>query len=65
MNSNYIGIGLLCCILRIFFCVCPSNCISSNRRKMKQKNAKVDVDHTTSLLCADNKRVSIARTEQV
>ncbi|XP_055305702.1 uncharacterized protein LOC129570210 isoform X1 [Sitodiplosis mosellana] len=64
IGPSLIGIGLLCCILRIFFCICPSNCISSNRRKMKQKNAKVDVDHTTSLLCADNKRVSIARTAQ-
>lgn len=59
------GIGLLCCMLRIFFCICPSSCITSKRRKLKQKNAKVDVDHTTSLLCADNKRVLITRSNEV
>lgn len=51
------GIGLIFCILRIFFCVCPSHCISRDRNK---KNAKVDADHRTSLL-RDTKRVSIAR----
>lgn len=55
------GIGLICCILRIFFCICPSHCISSSRRKLKKKNAKVDADHTTSLLRGDSKRVQIAR----
>ncbi|XP_031632361.1 uncharacterized protein LOC116346449 isoform X2 [Contarinia nasturtii] len=64
IGPSLIGIGLLCCILRIFFCICPSNCISSNRRKIKQKNGKIDVDHTTSLLCSDNKRVLIAQSTQ-
>lgn len=59
------GIGLICCILRILFCICPSQCISSSRRKLKKKNAKVDADHTTSLLRGDSKRVSIARGPQV
>lgn len=59
------GIGLLCCMLRIFFCICPSSCITSKRRKLKQKNAKVDIDHTTSLLCSDNKRVHISRSIEV
>lgn len=59
------GIGLVCCLLRIFFCICPSNCISSKRRKLKDKNGKVDADHTTSLLCADNKRISIAKQTEV
>lgn len=60
-----LGIGLLCCMLRIFFCICPSTCITSKRRKLKQKGAKVDVDHTTSLLCSDNKRVHISRSIEV
>lgn len=37
----------------------------SSRRKLKKKNAKVDADHTTSLLRGDSKRVSIARGPQV
>lgn len=56
-----LGIGLICCILRIFFCVCPSHCISSSRKARNKKIAKVDVDHTTSLLRADSKRVQIVR----
>lgn len=59
------GIGLICCILRIFFCVCPSHCISSSRRARNKKIAKVDVDHTTSLLRADSKRVQIVRGPSV
>lgn len=59
------GVGLICCILRILFCICPSQCIMSSRRKLKKKNAKVDADHTTSLLRGDSKRVSIARGPQV
>lgn len=55
------GIGLVCCVLRILFCICPSHCVSSGRRKMNEKNAKVGVDHNTSLLQADNKRVSISK----
>lgn len=65
MFHFHIGIGLICCILRILFCICPSQCITSSRRKLKKKNAKVDADHTTSLLRADSKRVSIARGPQV
>ncbi|KAJ6648459.1 hypothetical protein Bhyg_03688 [Pseudolycoriella hygida] len=59
-----LGVGLVCCILRILFCICPSQCIMSSRRKLKKKNAKVDADHTTSLLRGDSKRVSIARGPQ-
>lgn len=54
-------IGFVCCVLRILFCVCPSSCISSSRRKLKQKNAKIDADHTTSLLRDDSKRIMIAK----
>lgn len=61
----FIGIGLICCILRIFFCVCPSHCISSSRKARNKKIAKVDVDHTTSLLRADSKRVQIVRGPSV
>lgn len=64
IGPSLIVIGLLCCMLRIFFCICPSSCLTSKRRKLKQKNAKVDVDHTTSLLCADNKRVLITRSNE-
>ncbi|XP_055709426.1 uncharacterized protein LOC129805495 isoform X2 [Phlebotomus papatasi] len=59
IGPSLIGIGLICCILRILFCVCPSNCLSS-RRNVEKKNAKIDADHTTSLLRSD-KRVQIAR----
>ncbi|GAB0098415.1 hypothetical protein DMENIID0001_141410 [Sergentomyia squamirostris] len=59
IGPSLIGIGLICCILRILFCVCPSNCFSS-RRNAEKKNAKIDADHTTSLLRSD-KRVQIAR----
>ncbi|XP_059612828.1 uncharacterized protein LOC132259281 [Phlebotomus argentipes] len=59
IGPSLIGIGLICCILRILFCVCPSNCLSS-RRNAEKKNAKIDADHTTSLLRSD-KRVQIAR----
>ncbi|CRK93781.1 CLUMA_CG007308, isoform A [Clunio marinus] len=52
------GIGVIFCILRIFFCVCPSHCISNRERN--KKDAKSDADHRTSLL-HDTKRVSIAR----
>lgn len=51
-------IGLVFCIVRIMFCVCPSHCIS--KRERNKKSAKVDADHRTSLL-GDTKRVSIAR----
>lgn len=55
---SFAAIGLVFCILRILFCVCPSHCIS--QRERNKKNAKVDADHRTSLL-RDTKRVSIAR----
>ena len=53
-------IGLVLCVLRIFFCICPSSCISS-RRDRDKKNAMLDADHRTSLLRGDSKRVSIAK----
>lgn len=58
VKNSFSGIGLIFCILRIFFCVCPSHCIS--QRERNKKDAKVDADHRTSLL-RDTKRVSIAR----
>lgn len=61
-RASATGIGLICCVLRILFCICPSHCITSGRRKLNEKNAKVGgVDHTTSLLKADSKRVSISK----
>lgn len=57
-KMNFLAIGLIFCIIRILFCVCPSHCIS--KRDRNKKSAKVDVDHRTSLL-GDTKRVSIAR----
>ncbi|XP_058126578.1 uncharacterized protein LOC131281583 [Anopheles ziemanni] len=61
IGPSLIGLGLICCILRILFCICPSHCISSSRRARDKKNAKIDADHRTSLLRGDSKRVSIAR----
>ncbi|XP_055388184.1 uncharacterized protein LOC129616585 [Condylostylus longicornis] len=61
IGPSLIGIGLICCILRICFCICPSSCISSSRRARKKNSNKVDADHTTSLLRGENKRVSIAK----
>ncbi|XP_040171729.1 uncharacterized protein LOC120905096 isoform X1 [Anopheles arabiensis] len=61
IGPSLIGLGLLCCTLRILFCICPSHCISSSRRARDKKNAKIDADHRTSLLRGDSKRVSIAR----
>jgi hypothetical protein len=64
LNTKFISsilitvIGVVFCVVRIMFCVCPSHCIS--RRDRNKKNAKVDADHRTSLL-GDTKRVSIAR----
>lgn len=39
--------------------------MSSKRKKLKQKNAKIDADHTTSLLQSNGKRVAISRSIQV
>lgn len=61
---SILGIGLVCCILRILFCICPSHCLSSSRRNRNKKNAKIDADHRTSLLRSDSKRVQIARGSQ-
>ncbi|XP_055922098.1 uncharacterized protein LOC129953198 [Eupeodes corollae] len=61
IGPSLIGIGLICCILRILFCICPSHCISSNKKARKKQGNKVDADHTTSLLRGESKRVSIAR----
>lgn len=46
------GIGLICCILRILFCICPSSCITGRKLRNKKTN-KVDADYTTSLLRSD------------
>ncbi|XP_055852974.1 uncharacterized protein LOC129916825 [Episyrphus balteatus] len=61
IGPSLIGIGLICCILRILFCICPSHCISSSKKARKKQGNKVDADHTTSLLRGESKRVSIAR----
>ncbi|XP_023031653.1 uncharacterized protein LOC6641841 isoform X1 [Drosophila willistoni] len=61
IGPSLIGIGLICCILRILFCICPSHCISSNKKTRKKNGNKIDADHTTSLLRNESKRVSIAR----
>lgn len=56
------GIGFICCMLRILFCICPSHCIANSKNARKKNGNKVDADHTTSLLRGESKRVSIART---
>ncbi|KAH8263849.1 hypothetical protein KR038_002024 [Drosophila bunnanda] len=60
-NPFSAGLGLICCILRILFCICPSHCISSSKKTRKKNFNKIDADHTTSLLRNESKRVSIAR----
>ncbi|XP_033150737.1 uncharacterized protein LOC108608514 isoform X2 [Drosophila busckii] len=61
IGPSLIGLGLICCILRILFCICPSHCISSSKKTRKKQGNKIDADHTTSLLRNESKRVSIAR----
>ncbi|KAH8304808.1 hypothetical protein KR059_005980 [Drosophila kikkawai] len=61
IGPSLIGLGLICCILRILFCICPSHCISSSKKTRKKNFNKIDADHTTSLLRNESKRVSIAR----
>ncbi|XP_055591708.1 uncharacterized protein LOC129743649 isoform X2 [Uranotaenia lowii] len=61
IGPSLIGLGFICCVLRILFCICPSHCLSCSRRARNKKNAKIDADHRTSLLRGDSKRVSIAR----
>ncbi|XP_023163995.2 serine-rich adhesin for platelets isoform X2 [Drosophila hydei] len=61
IGPSLIGLGLICCILRILFCICPSHCISSSKKARKKNGNKIDADHTTSLLRNESKRVSIAR----
>ncbi|XP_022231916.2 uncharacterized protein LOC111080547 isoform X1 [Drosophila obscura] len=65
IGPSLIGIGLICCILRILFCICPSHCISSSKKARKKNGNKIDADHTTSLLRNESKRVSIARGTSV
>lgn len=55
-----IGIGLICCILRILFCICPSSCITGKKLRNKKTN-KVDADYTTSLLRSDQSSGSNGR----
>ncbi|XP_017047845.1 mucin-5AC isoform X3 [Drosophila ficusphila] len=61
IGPSLIVLGLICCILRILFCICPSHCISSSKKTRKKNGNKIDADHTTSLLRNESKRVSIAR----
>ncbi|XP_034134364.1 serine-rich adhesin for platelets isoform X2 [Drosophila guanche] len=65
IGPSLIGLGLICCILRILFCICPSHCISSSKKTRKKNGNKIDADHTTSLLRNESKRVSIARGPSV
>lgn len=60
-----LGLGLICCILRILFCICPSHCISSSKKTHKKSGNKIDADHTTSLLRKESKRVFIAREPSI
>ncbi|XP_065358330.1 uncharacterized protein LOC135952362 [Calliphora vicina] len=61
IGPSLIGIGFVCCLLRILFCICPSHCISTKKNARKKNGNKIDADHTTSLLRGESKRVSIAR----
>ncbi|XP_037816671.1 uncharacterized protein LOC119607026 [Lucilia sericata] len=61
IGPSLIGLGFICCMLRILFCICPSHCISTKKNARKKNGNKIDADHTTSLLRGESKRVSIAR----
>nr|XP_036213843.1 uncharacterized protein LOC106619859 isoform X1 [Bactrocera oleae] len=61
IGPSLIGLGFVCCMLRILFCICPSHCISTNKKTFKKDCNKIDADYTTSLLRGESKRVSIAR----
>ncbi|XP_059221966.1 uncharacterized protein LOC106082856 isoform X1 [Stomoxys calcitrans] len=61
IGPSLIGLGFVCCMLRILFCICPSHCIANSKGVRKKNGNKVDADHTTSLLRGEIKRVSIAR----
>ncbi|XP_053960911.1 uncharacterized protein LOC128865043 [Anastrepha ludens] len=61
IGPSLIGLGFICCMLRILFCICPSHCISTNKNNFKKDCNKIDADYTTSLLRGEGKRVSIAR----
>ncbi|KAL9925707.1 uncharacterized protein ACN2A1_014684 isoform 2-T3 [Glossina fuscipes fuscipes] len=61
IGPSLIGLGFICCMLRILFCICPSHCLSSNKNSRQKNINKIDADHTTSLLHGESKRVSIAR----
>ncbi|XP_018795139.1 PREDICTED: uncharacterized protein LOC108972789 [Bactrocera latifrons] len=61
IGPSLIGLGFVCCMLRILFCICPSHCISTNKKTFKKDCNKNDADYTTSLLRGEGKRVSISR----
>uniref|UniRef100_W8BAF3 Uncharacterized protein n=2 Tax=Ceratitis capitata TaxID=7213 RepID=W8BAF3_CERCA len=61
IGPSLIGLGFVCCLLRILLCICPSHCISTNKKNFKKDCNKTDADYTTSLLRGESKRVSIAR----
>ncbi|KAM7351342.1 uncharacterized protein ACRADG_004238 [Cochliomyia hominivorax] len=61
IGPSLIGLGFICCLLRILFCICPSHCIATKKNARKKNGNKIDADHTTSLLRGESKRVSIAR----
>lgn len=62
LKNSFLVVGFVFMVLRIFFCICPSSCLRSEKEKKKKrkKDSKKDADHRTSLL--RSKRVSIART---
>ncbi|GLV34629.1 uncharacterized protein CBL_09110 [Carabus blaptoides fortunei] len=78
IGPTLIAVGLLCCVIRVLLCICPSTCFR-RRKKTRLKNTCphrfnketrreqlpptedfVMVDHNTSLLGKNKKRVSIA-----
>ncbi|XP_073822595.1 uncharacterized protein [Musca autumnalis] len=61
IGPSLIGIGFVCCMLRILFCICPSHCIANKKNDRKKNGNKIDADYTTSLLRGEIKRVSITR----
>ncbi|XP_061390483.1 uncharacterized protein LOC133325777 [Musca vetustissima] len=61
IGPSLIGLGFICCLLRILFCICPSHCIANKKNDRKKNGNKIDADYTTSLLRGEIKRVSITR----
>lgn len=75
IGPTLIGSGVLCCLIRVFLCICPSHCLRRNRRKRGPPdneyyrhlpyNARTAEDFMPSGRSAtnrDKKRVSIIPT---